>query len=195
MAQQRQHFALGQAVACLFRLREGADDVVPRFGAPRLDDLEEVLVERLRSAGRDLPFPRAKRRLQQASALCRPRLEPGAVFRRHAEHLGDDDHGQRRGDRLREIEPRQVADGVQQRRRVRADMRLEPGDRTPRECPVDEIPQPRVVRRVQKQHGVVLLPHPALPLPARPFAFARVAGEPPMVPQEGLQEFVWKDVT
>ena len=46
-AQHQEHLALGEGISLLFRLGEGADDVVPGVAAPGLNDGHEVGVERL----------------------------------------------------------------------------------------------------------------------------------------------------
>ena len=153
--QHGQHLALRQRVAGLFRLREGADDVVARLAPAGLDDRQEVGVEGRARGVRASPLPRADERLQDARAGVRPLREARPVLRRHPQHLRNHDHRKRTGHRAHQVEAGRVVDGVEELVHHRPDVRLEGVDDPRRERLVDQGPQARVVRRIEEQHRPV----------------------------------------
>ena len=149
--QHVQRFAFTQACTFVLRAHQGADDVLPRRGPPLLDDRSKIGVKSLGGRSASLTFAPTDRRFQQTRALRRPHCESGSVFSRNAQHLGHDDHRQGPGDRLHEIERGWVVDVVQQGPQNAADAGLKRVDCSRGEGFADKRPQPRVVRRIQKQ--------------------------------------------
>ena len=148
--QHGQHLALVQPVALFLRLGQPAQYIVLRLGATLLDDRREIGIEIGGGALGILAFRLADGRFENARAAVGPAPEPGAVFRRDPQHLGDDDHRQRLGDRLHEVEAGQVLDAVQKLVHQAPDMRLQRIDRPRRERLAHQRTQAAVVRRVQR---------------------------------------------
>ena len=154
--QQAKHgkqFRQAELVSLLFRRHQTADQVVLRFAPPLLDDVHKILVQLVAGFRDQAPLFLGNVRLKAARPVAGPDLELRPVLRRHPQQFGNDDHRQRRGDRLHEVEAGRIVDPVEQVVGDRTDASCQALDNRRREGAADQRPQPRVDRRVAEQHA------------------------------------------
>ena len=142
-----------QPVALLLGRQQGADEIVPRLAPPGLYDGLEI-GEQLPGGAPDVLDLRAREdRLDDERDIVGPGFEPVHVLGRHAQHLGDHGHRQRVAEGGDQVEAVAVGDRVQKPVGDLPHAALPARHRARRERPGDQRAQPRVVRRVDVQHG------------------------------------------
>jgi hypothetical protein len=155
--EEEQHLEqLGRAELRTIGVRGGhqpADEVAARFGAALLDDGGEIRGHLFENRLVDLAAAVDGGRTELLHYLVRPELEARAVRGRDAHDLGDDDDGQRIGERVHDVGLALASDGVEELARDVADAGLEQFHHARGEGLGDEAAEAGVVGRVAAEHA------------------------------------------
>ena len=150
---RRQQLHVVEPVLAVVGGDERREQVVARRLAALLEEAVEVdreLGERLVALCDEL-WRQQELGVEPARERCGALAEDGVVRCGHPEQLADDGDGQRPGQPVDDVERAGVECGVQEPVRLGLDEPREPRDRPRRERPLDEAPQPRVVRWVAEE--------------------------------------------